>query len=365
MSKLGNKKFVFSGMPALPLYVKFTTMKTIRQTLMHLALTMGMGGLLQAQITLEHTYPPYVIIGGDTCYAYSQSYPSFNDYYRYDYYPLGAFNLSGGTTKYYALYTGTNRYLRTYNLNHSIDKTINMTNNYNYNTCFNPNTPPNLICASVWSGNLLYLSDKLFDNDNDLEFILYSHWVGASGDPRAALLLYDETTNNVTVLDSGQTYYTGMGGSSPINGIFANIVRDAKLLNTSGGWKLVSYVDSFYIDNTSYPPVKIASIQKIYSLPGNYPPQPVMVKDHYAGPELQNPYPNPTDRQITLPYQLPAGQTGTLNIYNTEGKLIKSYTIDATFKDIILNASELPKGMYLYTVECNGQKLGSKKFVVQ
>jgi hypothetical protein len=163
--------------------------------------------------------------------------------------------------------------------------------------------------------------------------------------PSGALLLFDETTNSVMVLDT-------------VGYLFNVFPVNIQLVNTSAGWKLISQVDSIYGGWG-------VLITKIYSLPGSYPPQPVIVKENHTGTELANPYPNPTNKQITLPYQLPKGQSGTLTIYNMEGKVIKTYTIDSMFHDIILNASELPKGMYLYSVESNGQKLGTKKFPVK
>lgn len=94
----------------------------------------------------------------------------------------------------------------------------------------------------------------------------------------------------------------------------------------------------------------------IYSLQGI----PEKTKDIVAANTNFNPYPNPANTTISLPYQLSEGENSIMNIYNINGQLIEKKQIGSDFNQILLNVSDYPKGIYLY--EVNGQ---SHKFIVK
>lgn len=71
-------------------------------------------------------------------------------------------------------------------------------------------------------------------------------------------------------------------------------------------------------------------------------------------------YPSPASYQVTIPYELMGQSSADLQIYNVEGKLVRSITVYANEYSVDVNVTDLPKGMYLYRL--NGQ---SNKFLVQ
>ena len=56
-------------------------------------------------------------------------------------------------------------------------------------------------------------------------------------------------------------------------------------------------------------------------------------------------------------------KSGTINIYNTEGKEIKSYSVDKNFKYITLSTIELASGTYYYQLLTSEGKAGVKKVI--
>ena len=76
-------------------------------------------------------------------------------------------------------------------------------------------------------------------------------------------------------------------------------------------------------------------------------------------------YPNPSNGYVRLQYQLPKGeQEGELILYNLQGAEQKRYKIDNTFKDILLDNTQLPAGTYFYQLQTKKGAVGTKKMVV-
>ncbi len=87
-------------------------------------------------------------------------------------------------------------------------------------------------------------------------------------------------------------------------------------------------------------------VARVYSLGGV-----VGVKDYQSGGEsLGSSYPNPASEVITIPYKLEQGQSSVMQIYNSNGQLIRTMDIDATFNNIQLNVSGYRSGVYYYKV---------------
>lgn len=100
------------------------------------------------------------------------------------------------------------------------------------------------------------------------------------------------------------------------------------------------------------------SFIQIYSLGGNYNSSTMVT---YPLPSTSpNPYPNPSRNTITLPYKLEPGKTSQLRVFNMNGQLLETFNIGSEFDKILLNVSNYPKGIYIYTYNNV-----SKKFVVQ
>jgi hypothetical protein len=81
--------------------------------------------------------------------------------------------------------------------------------------------------------------------------------------------------------------------------------------------------------------------------------------------QLSNLYPNPSNGAVTLQYELPKGeQQGELVLYNMLGKEVKRYKVDNTFKDILLDNTQLPAGTYFYQLQTSKGSVGTKKMIV-
>lgn len=76
--------------------------------------------------------------------------------------------------------------------------------------------------------------------------------------------------------------------------------------------------------------------------------------------------PNPFDNQTTIRYQLSKGTSqASIAVFDLNGKFIKDYPINKNNGEVILNSSEIGKGMFLYSLIQNGQELITKKMIIK
>ncbi len=173
---------------------------------------------------------------------------------------------------------------------------------------------------SIHVSNIFLASDKLFNNDNSIEFI-----VNNDNSQQPSLLLFDEngkllmnfgTVINVkTFLDGNKTKMIFISSS------------DANMSN------------NYYI----------------YSLPGQLTTNEQEINSSISSTA----YPNPAVNSITLPYSLMPGEFATMKIFNSNGILINSKNIDSNFDKILLNVESYTPGIYFYSV-----KEKTNKFIV-
>ena len=241
-------------------------------------------GGAEAQITLLHTFEGVVSPGGvlvDSGGNYygavtvgSVTSTDFNGYYnitRYDTYP----------------YTSQ---LRFYNEDFSIRALVNINGYVSSVSC---------------------ISEKIFNTDGKLEFIVTSRGSEGYGD---FVRLYDENGN---VLQNFATVGTALG---------------AGLHLTSGG----NYRLHVIRQNDDY-----KSYTDIYSLPGK---KEVSV------------LPQPKRETRALAYKLKEGETATMKIYNIKGQVVDTKLIDHTFNKILLNTARYPRGTYIYKINDKNAK---------
>ena len=55
---------------------------------------------------------------------------------------------------------------------------------------------------------------------------------------------------------------------------------------------------------------------------------------------------------------------GEIDIYDMDGKKLKSFRVDNTFGYITVDNSEFPAGMYYYNLIANGELTATKKMLV-
>ncbi|NJK98472.1 MAG: T9SS type A sorting domain-containing protein [Bacteroidales bacterium] len=83
-------------------------------------------------------------------------------------------------------------------------------------------------------------------------------------------------------------------------------------------------------------------------------------------PVLYQNIPNPFDQTTTIEAYLPENTTSAeLYIFNMQGIQLKKVAFTQTGKaEILVNASELQAGMYLYTLVVDGKEVDSKRMLL-
>ena len=76
--------------------------------------------------------------------------------------------------------------------------------------------------------------------------------------------------------------------------------------------------------------------------------------------------PNPFTDQTVVRYQLSAGDSvADIMVLDLNGKMIKNYPLTKNVGEIIIKASEIGSGMFIYTLVQNGQSLLTKKMIIR
>ncbi|MFI5164430.1 MAG: T9SS type A sorting domain-containing protein [Bacteroidia bacterium] len=263
---------------------------------------------VNAQIVWEHTY--------DTASTFNTIGPNGAEGSQL---MIVKFEVSG---ERYVNINRWGKYISIYDINHSLLKTISMASfpmNY-YNK----------------TGDVLYLSEKLFDTDSGIEFMYIAN-------------------------PNGQTYYTGIYN------------EDGSLIFSDTGAALIqlNFIQQQYpIYNTSQGTKMILSYQngqaKVFSLPGTLTTAiEVANQSLLAQSSISNPYPNPTNNSTRIDYQLPDGvNQGEIVFYDLQGKEIRSFKVDRTFDHLLISTSDIPAGTYFFQLQTTQQNSAGKKMVV-
>lgn len=76
--------------------------------------------------------------------------------------------------------------------------------------------------------------------------------------------------------------------------------------------------------------------------------------------------PNPFSDQTTIRFQLPKGSNqAAIIVLDLNGKLIKEYVINQNSGEIKITATEIGKGLFLYSLISNGKEVITKKMVIK
>ena len=214
------------------------------------------------------------------------------------------------------------KYISIYDMNHSLIKTISLID-----------LPLN---TSGQVGDILYISEQLFDTDTGIEF----------------MYCYNSTTTNYTT----QIYND--------DGSFMFSENGAPLVK-------VNYpLQQYPVYNTSQGTIMILSYEngqaKVFSLPGTLSENIAKANiDLVAQNSISNPYPNPAVNTTQVDYELPKGiNHGEIVFYNLQGKEVKRFQVDKTFNTLLISTSDLSAGTYYYQLQTTGQNSEGKKMVV-
>jgi len=242
-------------------------------------------------------------------------------------------NLEVDGEKYVKVQRGDSafRFITLYNLDHSLWKTIDC----NPFPIFTFIQGIGALNNGRFDYDILYITQHLFDNDDDIEFL---YTVRSGNCPQFYTGIYNEDGSSLFTQDS----------AAPL--VRVNVPIAARpIYNTVNGTKMIL---SFPCSNEA----------KVYSLSGTL--------TNSLGLELVDDYkllayPNPSSEYTTIEYEFPQGiNQGEIAIYDLNGREIKRYSIDNTFKNLILYNNDLSSGTYMYSLEAKGKVIEAKKMLI-
>lgn len=266
-----------------------------------LFLFLTFSSIMYGQITLEHSYP------GASYFVNASTGQNIQQLYMV--------NLEVDGHKYVHIDRG-NKVLNFYNLNHTPFKSIS----FAAATSVNP--------ANVQ--DFLYISQNLFDNDNEIEFLYVDQY---------AL----NTAVTQVVNEDGTIIFTA-NNEAPLVKLNAPQAQ-VPIYNTSAGTKMILSATS--------------GNGQVYSLPG--------VLSALTVKNIENPtnelslYPNPSTNKITI-----ENKNVLINkivIYNNNGETIKSLSVE-NINSVDLDVSNLSSGEYFVQIyDKNGTLVDTKKII--
>jgi len=260
----------------------------------------------KAQITLEHTYDN------------ASTYSTFNQLI------IVNFEVSG---ERYVRIDRSGKTIDIYDMNHSFIKSISFAGF--------PQT-------SNQTPYFLYLSENLFNTDSKIEF-MYCYSQG-----------YPVTTDYTRIYNEDGSLIFQADSMYPLE-LVNTPQQQYPIYNTSYGTKMI--LSNVYTGQA-----------KVYSLPGTLSTSIAEANGQLMqmqNGQISNLYPNPSNGAVTLQYELPKGeQEGELILYNMQGSEVKRYKVDNTFKDVLIDNTQLPTGTYFYQLQTNKGAVGTKKMVV-
>ena len=195
--------------------------------------------------------------------------------------------------------------LRIYNESHVLIQTTNITLPTNYHI-----------------GYIFYPSDKLFNTDSLIEFVIR----------------FDRHTSAPSNLDKYQLNLLNQNNSTLFR--FGNFGSATVIKGMTNNLKLITSLGNNFTGNPS--------LYDVYTLTGTLS----TVQTNIANNLLFG-YPNPTENKITLTNDLENGENGILEVFDTNGKKVIQKNVVGENGLIELEITELSNGVYIYKL--NGQ----------
>jgi hypothetical protein len=84
------------------------------------------------------------------------------------------------------------------------------------------------------------------------------------------------------------------------------------------------------------------------------------------GYSIEQNVPNPFSDKTSIRFELAPGvETATLSVFNLNGTFVKDFQLNGNSGEIEILASEIGKGMFIYSLNKNGQEIISKRMIVK
>lgn len=214
----------------------------------------------------------------------------------------------------------TSGQMKLYNLDHSLFKSMTF--------------PVLSGKTGVW---VVYVSETTFDLDAEVEFMVYYQDDG-------------NWSNSVTkIINETGDVILDKASETPAMNSYGDKIE--AIFNTTSATKMIL---NNHNDNAS----------KVYSLPGTLIA--TAIKNLDNNHNFIETYPNPAGNFIKLAYTLPTNiKEANVSIYDLKGKIVKTYTIDNNYKELLIDTQEFSNGAYLCQIDSNGLKISDTKFIVQ
>lgn len=252
----------------------------MKKNILSLLLTSFLSFSAFSQVTLEHSY---------TSFGGGGELPQDFIYY------------TDRGINYYTL--NSNNQLLLYNSSHELYKTIALNIGSDYRASY--------ICL---------MTDKLFNSDSKIEFIVSSY-----GNSSSKMTLFNE--DGMILYEFGDGYH-------------ADVVRDLNM-----GYKLIVMKAGDDSSTTFY---------DVYTLSGTLS---VEQQEVLAKSSLYS-FPNPAVNKMTINTDLKNGETGNLEVFDSNGKKVLEKKLPVTDNKVEIDVTTLTRGVYIYRL--NGK---SNKFI--
>lgn len=214
-----------------------------------------------------------------------------------------------------------------YNLNHSLVKNINLSN-----------LP---ISTLAWVGDIIYLSEHLFNTDSKMEFIYIYNFTDSLGNGNFVTNIYNEDINLLFTDTSAAWIKTNY------------IQQQYPIYNTPNGTKMILSCNNGRAKVFSLPGTLSLDIEKFNNS--------IIDRGYY----ISNAYPNPTNNATKIDYVLPQNvNEGVILFYDLQGNEIKRFVVDRTFSTLLVSTADINAGTYYYQLQTSGQSSGGKKLIV-
>ncbi|MCX6243572.1 MAG: T9SS type A sorting domain-containing protein [Bacteroidetes bacterium] len=92
---------------------------------------------------------------------------------------------------------------------------------------------------------------------------------------------------------------------------------------------------------------------------------PVGVQEPLAKTALGNAYPNPANTAVNFSYSVNTGEAGSIIIRNVLGSKVKEITLINPEGKISVPVSDLPEGIYFYSLNQDGKALFTRKLIIK
>ncbi|HEX5150250.1 MAG TPA: T9SS type A sorting domain-containing protein [Parafilimonas sp.] len=164
-----------------------------------------------------------------------------------------------------------------------------------------------------------------------------------------------------------------------VQSVIPEATSDQDLLNNENGSRTLAKTGKVSLEYDALIPVLIKGMQeqqtmiaalqeKITQLEAS---QSIAASDNgnitannlFSGAVLEQNQPNPFSQSTVIRYRLPQNVSGQINIYDNNGKLLKTYKANESGQTTI-SAGELRSGIYNYTLLVNGRQVDTKKLVI-